>query len=181
MFRRPMSGGVFGRARPGAALAAANAQVQQMIANGRAAQAAEMLTQMCAQAEANRRPRLAANLHAQAARVFVLSKDERSASKHARLALDQFIALNMTPRAARFYANLVREMNEGGMASAHALESEYSGRLGSFIRAAGQPAARGRLPAKCPNCGAPAKSDQVDWIDSQSAECAFCGGVIQTE
>jgi hypothetical protein len=42
-------------------------------------------------------------------------------------------------------------------------------------------AARGRLPAHCPDCGAPARSDAVEWIDATSAECAYCGGIIKTE
>jgi hypothetical protein len=181
MFRRGFSIGPLGRPA-NAALAATNASVQVMIANGQAPQAAELLAQLCIQAENNRRPRIAANLHAQAARVYILSKDEPSAIKHARTALDQFLALNMIPRAGRFYPNIIQAFNAGGLPSAaKTLQSEYGARVGAFAQGTGQPAARGRLPGKCPSCGAPAKSDQVEWIDAQSAECAFCGGVIQTE
>lgn len=40
---------------------------------------------------------------------------------------------------------------------------------------------RGRLPGRCPQCGAPLRSDQVEWVDAQSAECPYCGGVVGTD
>lgn len=44
---------------------------------------------------------------------------------------------------------------------------------------AGAQISRARLPAACPLCGAPVCSDEVEWIDEFSAECAFCGAVVQ--
>jgi hypothetical protein len=40
-------------------------------------------------------------------------------------------------------------------------------------------APRRALPAKCPHCAGAVRSDEVDWIDDASAECLYCGGVIQ--
>jgi hypothetical protein len=37
---------------------------------------------------------------------------------------------------------------------------------------------RRNLPAQCPYCGGPLRSDQVEWIDAQRAECGYCGGVV---
>jgi hypothetical protein len=35
--------------------------------------------------------------------------------------------------------------------------------------------ARVIAPVTCPSCGGPVRSDEVDWIDSHTAECPYCG------
>jgi hypothetical protein len=42
-------------------------------------------------------------------------------------------------------------------------------------------AARAVLPTSCPSCNAPLRSDEVEWIDARSAECATCGSVVRAE
>ena len=39
---------------------------------------------------------------------------------------------------------------------------------------------RGQLPPKCPYCGATVRSDEVSWIDKNSAECPYCGSAVPT-
>jgi hypothetical protein len=34
------------------------------------------------------------------------------------------------------------------------------------------------LPATCPNCGGPARANEVKWAGPQSAVCAFCGSTL---
>ena len=34
------------------------------------------------------------------------------------------------------------------------------------------------LPAVCPSCGGTLRSDEVDWIDDNSAECPWCGSSV---
>jgi len=41
------------------------------------------------------------------------------------------------------------------------------------------PKALPRLPASCPFCGAPLRSDQVEWIDERRARCAYCGSPVK--
>lgn len=36
------------------------------------------------------------------------------------------------------------------------------------------------LPAVCPSCGGTLRSDEVDWIDDNSAECPWCGSSIMS-
>jgi len=40
---------------------------------------------------------------------------------------------------------------------------------------------RRRLPIKCPSCGAPVRPGEIEWLGETSAECAYCGGVMQVE
>jgi DNA-directed RNA polymerase subunit RPC12/RpoP len=40
---------------------------------------------------------------------------------------------------------------------------------------------RGQLPLKCSNCGGTLRSDEVEWIDRDTAACPYCGSTIQNE
>lgn len=40
---------------------------------------------------------------------------------------------------------------------------------------------RGKLPPKCPYCGASILSDEVSWIDNKFAECIYCGSAVSIE
>jgi hypothetical protein len=40
---------------------------------------------------------------------------------------------------------------------------------------------RGLLPTSCPKCGAPVHSEDIDWVDENTAECEYCGTLIRTE
>ena len=158
------------------------AQANQMLANGQTHDAANALAQVAGQMEQLNHPRRAANVHAQAAHAYADSRDEANALSHAQAALNLFLQFGMLRRASGFYANIVKKLRANGMNSAaETLMREFDGKA----KAQGAPDAgarpRGRLPGKCPGCGAPVRSDEVDWIDRQSAECAYCGSVIQTE
>ncbi|MBN1438393.1 MAG: hypothetical protein JW929_03200 [Anaerolineales bacterium] len=54
---------------------------------------------------------------------------------------------------------------------------------GAAASAAEMPAAAVHpiLPANCPKCGGGIRSEEVEWIDAQTAECAYCGSPIRPE
>jgi hypothetical protein len=164
MFRRPFRGGGRAAIRPNPILVQSIQCANQMIANGHASEAARMLTGLAQETASRGRPRLAANFHAQAARAYAAAKDKPNALSHARSALNQFVQLNMLPRVPQFYANITRDLRANGMnASASALQKEFCAKA-SELESKGftAPSQHGRMPAKCPQCGAPAKSDEVD-------------------
>jgi hypothetical protein len=39
----------------------------------------------------------------------------------------------------------------------------------------------GRLPTNCPGCGAPLRPEDVEWLDTATAECPFCGSLVRRE
>ena len=41
------------------------------------------------------------------------------------------------------------------------------------------PAKRPTLPTHCPSCGAALRSDEVEWLDDVTAECAYCGSPVR--
>jgi len=105
-------------------------------------------------------------------------------AKANRLALNLFIQYQVVERTPRFFANITRKMRNRGMApAAEALQKEFGDRVGP-LPAGGPPARqpqRGHLPPACPQCGAPLRSDEVEWIDARSVECVYCGSVVRTE
>ncbi|MBK9926220.1 MAG: hypothetical protein IPP66_13120 [Anaerolineales bacterium] len=41
------------------------------------------------------------------------------------------------------------------------------------------PVKRPILPTHCPHCGAPVRPDEVEWLDSITAECGYCGSPVR--
>ncbi len=156
-------------------------EANRLLAAGQAAQAAPLFAQLAQALEASNHPRRAANLHARAAHAFAdaaaLAGHEGAALDHAHRALYLFQQHAMAQRFAQFYGNINRHFQARGMGSASAtLQREF----GLPVELAPAPAqATARLPGSCPKCGAPVRSDEVDWIDTSSAECPYCGAVLQ--
>ena len=157
------------------------ARANQLLQSGQPAQAAELLTRLAGQKQAQGRPRQAANLHAQAAHAWVEAGVEPRALNQARLAIEAFTHLGMLRRAGEFKARFAH----------HLRQKQLSGAADGFEQEVNLPDApptdpsaserRGQLPPECPQCGAPTRSDTVEWIDAHSAECDFCGATIPTE
>ncbi len=157
------------------------AQAHRLQATGRPREAALLLAQLAQAMENAAHPRRSANLHAQAAHAFADGGDDQAALAHARTALRQFLQFAMAGRAPVFYANISRKLRAKGMAAAaDSLEEEFGPSLGKSARRMATGAApAARLPVKCTQCGGPLRSDEVDWIDAHSAECPYCGSVVQ--
>ena len=37
------------------------------------------------------------------------------------------------------------------------------------------------LPTHCPSCGAALRTDEIEWLDDVTAECAYCGSPVREE
>jgi len=151
------------------------------MAAGQYQQAAALFDQLGQGAERLGRPQQAANLRAQAGLAWAEAGDQVAALAAGRAALKGFLALNMQPRFGNYLRLLSSTLQARGLdAAASQLQAEFGGDLPLSAPQA-QPAvpSRPRLPTVCPQCGAPVRSDEVEWIDDFSAACAFCGGVVQ--
>jgi len=156
----------------------------QLAQSGQPAQAAQIFAELAAQASQSGHPRQAANLEAQAAHIYIESRNEAAALAHARSALAGFQSLGMSRRLSQFWVNIQRHFQAAGMAGALAsLHQEYSGQIPAVPAPPSQTAAAKsvHLPPSCPGCGAPLRSDEVDWVDDRSAECPYCGSVVLSE
>jgi hypothetical protein len=158
-------------------------KAHRLMALGEYHQAAELFSQLGQTAHNLGRPQQAANLHAQAGLVWAEARNAEATVLQGQLALRAFIALNQYSRSGSYLARLTSALRLKGLtAAADQLQAEFADHLSpesapSIPHPA--PQVRSRLPVSCPQCGAPVRSDDVEWIDAFSAECAFCGGVIQ--
>jgi hypothetical protein len=159
-------------------------QANQLIATGHPGEAAQLFANLAQEMEASNHPRRAANMHAQAAHTYADDQDEPNALIQARRALTLFLQYEMVERTPRFYANIERKLRARNMSkAADTLQVEFGKQVGSLPQPPAQPQVPGqqRLPSTCSQCGAPVRGDEVEWINQYSAECIYCGSIIQTE
>jgi hypothetical protein len=153
----------------------------RLLQGGKPGEAAGLFAQLAGQMEATNHPRQAANLHANASHAFTDAHAAVGALEHARAALNLFLEYNMSNRAARFYQNITRKLDANGMmAEVGQLNQEFADRIAQLpvTGPAGVPAPHKALPAHCPNCGAPIRSDEAEWVDSMTAECGYCESMV---
>lgn len=131
---------------------------------------AKTFSELAAQAARNGHPRQAANLHAQSAHRWLDANNIENAQTQADLALSVFKELGMKKRLLEFQTRFEAHKQQPGKIMNDNMEDEKRTK----------PAASLSLPSFCSQCGAPLRSDEVEWIDQQSAECGFCGSVIKT-
>lgn len=128
-------------------------------------------------------PVQAANLYLKAAHARLEMGGADEAAELAHRAIQLFADAGQEQRLRALLPQLTRALEEKGHhGQAVTLRAEMEallGGLGPALQAA--PAQRGTLPAKCPSCSGPVRADEVEWIDEHSAECAYCGSVIQAQ
>jgi hypothetical protein len=157
------------------------AQANQLSAAGQAAQAAPLYLRLAEIMENRRHPRRAANFHAMAAHAYAEGQDESQALAQAQAALRLFTEYHMVERAPRFFTNISHKLQAHGMnRAAETLKQEFSG-LALAAPGPVEPEQHRRLPLACPKCGAPARSDEVTWVDQQTAQCTYCGTLMSAE
>ncbi len=180
MFRRPIRRAV---RRMGVSAVAQNEvlRANQLLQLGQFVPAAEAFMHLARQMERFGKPRQAANLHAQAALAWAKAGIEERATNQANIAFSQFTLLGMQQRIAEFKAEFDQTL--------HPRKPVQEGNVEAAPVRPAMPAAavlpavqqRGKLPATCTQCGAPVRADEVEWIDDTSAECEFCGAILDTK
>jgi hypothetical protein len=156
-------------------------QANRLVEQGQYAQAYPIFRRLAEGADEQGMPIQAANLYLQAARARVEMGSADDAATLARRAIQLLVAAGRKERIGVLLPGLVERMHDKGYREqAVDLRAETAALLGA-VQPATAPVLRGMLPAKCPSCGAPARADEVTWIDDRSAECCYCGSVIQAE
>jgi hypothetical protein len=142
----------------------------QLYDKGQFESSAVMFAQLAQRMGRVGRPRQAANLHAKAALAWAFAGDEPRAENQANLAFGQFTLLGMRQRIIEFKKEYEHALHPDNIVEKSSLNKPEMTGVHS----------QKRLPAVCDQCGAPVRSDQVEWIDETSAECDFCGAILQT-
>jgi hypothetical protein len=150
------------------------------------AEAAAVLEKKAQAAEEQGRLDKAGDLHLETARCYLQLDDIDQADDHGLKALRLFIQANRLGKVRRLVPRMMAVLHrKGHHDEAEKLRQEVEALLGTPPGEGGIPrreraVRRGSLPAKCPSCGGPIRSDEVNWVDSHSAECAYCGGIVKT-
>lgn len=184
MFRRSRPFRRFAPGRPprnpiAPALMALLMNANRLADSGRYAEAAPIFSQLAQEAEKHQKLGQAVRLQARAAECYGQMGDKIAMMAHSRRALSLAQNFGDGQRAAFLLQRMTQAMNDHGFQSeADRLQREFGG---GMAPAGTTPISTSkRLPSTCSQCAAPVRSDEVTWIDDNSAECAYCGGVIQT-
>ncbi len=158
-------------------------EAQRLMAEGKFAEAAAVFDDMSQRAVQNGRVPFAITLTLQAGRAYAQAGRGDDALARARQALDLILNAGQPARATRAMPRAIAFLRAHNFtAQAATLEKEATQRLaklGLSLQPLPNVGAR-TLPPSCPQCAGPLHSDEVEWIDTVSAECPWCGSVVKT-
>lgn len=187
--RRPAVVG--GRAGVPPAIRHALQRARRLLDAGREVEAAAIYERLASRAYDRNRLRPGVQMDLEAARAWLRAERLDAAQARALHALDALLDRDrlpglVVPIAARIAdameaqgdpdaAAAFREQVEARLA-AHEISLDETG--GASGHASER---RGRLPDQCPSCYAPLRTDEVTWLESDRAQCSYCGSVVLTE
>ncbi len=200
--RRPLAGGAGGRRFPGmgprgrrfvgqgALFPEAQrqlAEANRLLVQGKPLDAAATFARVAEVAQQVNTPMRAAKLSSRAAQSYLSGGDPGQAVVQFRRAFSIAVGIGAFGAAAQLAHMAVNALrNQGLSAEAEGLHQEFDAQLQrhglSLVSMASEgPSRPARLPSQCPACLGPVRSDEVEWIDDSSAECAYCGTVLRAE
>ncbi len=157
-------------------------RANELMEAGHHAQAAEAFEKIARRADARRRSR-APHFHLRAGRAYILAGNIENGMPHIKKGLASFAAKGQREPLNRFGQRALVELKELGYA---AQAQEIDDYLSDKLPEKATPPQRisqikATLPTHCPGCGAPLRTDEVDWIDQHTAECIYCSSPVRGE
>lgn len=158
-------------------------RANQLMSAGDYPEAANALEQLARAAEARGGPR-APFLHIQAGRARAMAGQRDQAVESLERGLGLFAVRGQTGKVVGFGNRIVAELQQRGFTAEAKQLTDYLRELSPGFEVGAPPAAQAKkpvLPTHCPGCGAPVRPDEVEWLDAETAECAFCGSPVRGE
>jgi hypothetical protein len=155
----------------------------ELLATAQFAEGADGLEKLARAAE-GREGRRAANLYLEAGRARVMAGQNAAGVELLTLGLGLLAASPFRHRLARLARRILDELQDRGLTEeatqisvlVDGLELEPEG-----FAAGPAVLRRPPLPTRCSGCGAPVRSDEVDWLDEFTAECEYCGSPVRAD
>lgn len=150
---------------------------------GEYGRAAELFEQIAQVADARGGPR-APLFHLQAGRARVLAGQTQLGMPSLKRGLEILAQRKQFPQLQKAGSRIITELRE------HRLTNEAA-EIETWLKSI-QPsttaldtmdvsAKRPVLPTHCPSCGAGLRTDEVEWLDEVTAECAYCGSPVRED
>jgi hypothetical protein len=158
-------------------------RANNLLDKGQFQRAAEAFEQLAVAAEGRGGPR-APMFFFQAGRAHLLAGHTSAASDHFKHGLDLFSQRGQGAKALHAGNRIILELGQRGMKKEADEIKAYLHELlpGPISFTESQaPVKRPILPTHCPSCGAALRPDEVEWLDEQTAECAYCGSPVREE
>lgn len=159
-------------------------QANKLFRDGLFDQAAILYLNLAKGAEARKGPR-APQFYLQAALSYLYAEDVNSSSVNALVGLELLLFQGRLDEVVKKSNRVINEYRSRGFeGQAKQIEDwlhEKNTALNiekKYQKDASEP--KSALPVQCPNCGAPVRSGEVEWVDDRTAECVFCSGMIRT-
>ena len=155
-------------------------RANELMEKGNYADAAIAFEKIARHTETRRGAR-APHFHLRAGRAYILSEDVEKGMPHLTRGLTMLAAKKQWEPFHRFGQQAVDELKELGL-------DEESQEIADLLEKRSpekielrRDKSRPTLPTQCSSCGAPIRSDEVEWIDEETAECLFCGNAVRHE
>jgi len=157
-------------------------RANQLMATGNFVEAASAYEQLARAAEARNGPR-APFFYIQAGRAKILAGQTVEGIEYLERGLGLFATRGQNGRVFNLGNRIAGELNQRSLnKEAKQISAYITSLLPNFASVGGIASAkRPPLPTHCPGCGAPVHSDEVEWLDDVTAECAFCGSPVRGE
>lgn len=158
-----------------------------LMENEEYAQAAKIFERLAYGARQRGMLRQAPRLFLQAGQAYLLSKNTEKGSELIWKSLKMLAHARRWPALQRTGQRVTGELIEHGYPElAQEIERWLQETLPENIEDIRQPgrfrqAKPPQLPLKCPSCGGPIRSDEVEWADATTAICPYCGSGLRDE
>jgi len=147
---------------------------------GEYGRAAQLFERIAEPADARGGPR-APLFHLQAGRARVFAGQVTLGIPSLKRGLELLAQRNQLHRLHVMGTRTIADLTERGLKNEAEEIEIWIKSLTSTPASEGQisPAKRPMLPTHCPSCGAPLRSDEVEWLNDVTAECGYCGSPVR--
>ncbi|HEY60952.1 MAG TPA: hypothetical protein G4N92_09785 [Anaerolineae bacterium] len=165
-------------------------EAHKLFQNGDYLEAAKLFEELADKAEKNKIPQ-APRLYLQAGAAWIKAEEKDKGIEIIKKGLGKFIERKKWAELKRSASAVVHRLRENGLnEQAVEIETWLEKQVPQEVKEAPvwvkATSVRGsrvsaQLPTNCPKCGGPVNPKEVDWIDTSTAACVYCGSLLRAD